>query len=203
MYGVRSRRAAVVAVLLLVALTGCSNSSGEPPSPSPTESMSSPSVGAPNTSRPLSPSPSASLTLTAEEQAAAEASLGAYRGFVQAQTAAEASADPNHPDLAKFAEDKALAGERVNLMEMERNGIVVRGLPKIDPQVVSVTLGDRPEVVLSDCVDLTDAQPIYADSGKSAAAPGQADRIPATIIVRPYKNGWYVMESTADRSRTC
>jgi hypothetical protein len=147
-----------------------------------------------------SPSPTGSPDASAEAGAAA---LAAYRGFRQAQVAAEAIANAHSPDLAKYAGDKALAQERANLLQLAKAGIVVTGEPILKPAVASVALGASPEVTITDCIDTSGWKPIYKATGKSAAAPGQVARVLATALARPYAHGWLIEELTTDRSRPC
>ena len=177
-------RRVVAALLGLLIVSACSTSSHPQVLPSITPS----------------PSPTASPDASAEAGAAA---LAAYRGFRQAQVAAEAIANAHSPDLAKYAGDKALAQERANLLQLARAGIVVTGEPILTPAVASVALGASPEVTITDCVDTSGWKPIYKATGKSAAAPGQVARVLATALARPYANGWLIEELTTDRSRPC
>jgi hypothetical protein len=145
--------------------------------------------------------PTSSASASTDPQALATAgALAAYRGFRQAQVAAEAAANAHSADLAKFAGDKALAQERTNLLQLAKAGIVVRGAPKLDPRVSSAS---ATEVTITDCVDTTDWQPVYKATGKSAAAPGQPTRVLATALARPYADRWLIQELTTDRSRPC
>lgn len=189
----RARGLRAVAVLLgVLAASGCSGADGN--------ASSSPRVPVTSTS----PTISATATATADATAAAgEAALKAYRGFRKAQVAAEATADPRHRGLAKYAGDKALAQERANLRQLAEAGIVVTGKPLFSPEVADVSLGDSPVVTITDCVDTTDWTPVYEATGKSAAAPGQPMRVKATALARPYGQGWVITELKTDRSRPC
>jgi hypothetical protein len=70
--------------------------------------------------------------------------------------------------------------------------------------VTRVALDDvRPTVELADCIDNTDWRPVYAATGKSAAAPGQAQRVPLVVTVQESAARWRVMAVTSDRSRPC
>lgn len=171
----------VAAALLAVTTTGCSGSSTPTSQPTPT--------------------PSVTASPTADANALARAgALAAYRGFRRAQVAAEAVANAHNPDLARYSGDKALAQERANLLQLARAGIVLRGAPVLNPVVDSAS----PEAVtLHDCVDTTHWQPVYKATGKSAAAPGQPARVLATVLARPYGDGWLIVELTTERSRPC
>jgi hypothetical protein len=183
----QARGCRVVAALLgLLVLAGC------------TGSRPIPSNSAPTTT------PTASVAPTPDASAAAgAAALDAYRSFRRAQVAAEAVANARHPDLAKYAGDKALAQERANLLQLAKAGIVVTGQPILTPVVTAVSLGASPMVTITDCMDTSGWTPIYKATGKSAAAPNQPSRVLATAVARPYAQGWIIAELTTDRSRPC
>jgi hypothetical protein len=145
------------------------------------------------------PTPTVSATPDADALATAGA-LAAYRGFREAQVAAEAVANAHSAGLAKYAGDKALAQERANLLQLAKAGIVVRGAPRLDPKVSSAS---PTAVTITDCVDTSQWQPVYKATGKSAAVPGQPQRVLATALARPYAHRWLIQELTTDRSRPC
>lgn len=192
----RSRRRIVghrVALLLLgvLAAGGCSAPVDAPRPPATSTS-------------PNSSTATATATSTADATTAAtQAALEAYRGFRRAQVAAEAIADARHPDLSKYAGDKALAQERANLLQLAQAGIVVTGQPVFSPEVTDMSLAVAPVVSITDCVDTSGWTPVYKDTGKSAAAPGQPARVLATAVARPYGDGWLITDLTTDRSRSC
>lgn len=172
----------VAAGLLVVAAAGCSDSS---------------------TRQAIPPSPTSSGTAppTADPSALASAgALAAYRGFRRVQVAAEAVANAHDAVLARYAGDKALAQERTNLLQLARAGIVVRGAPVLHPVVGRAS---AQAVTITDCVDTARWQPVYKATGRSAAAPGQAAKVLATALARPYGKGWLIVELTTERSRPC
>ena len=177
----RWRQAAVV--LVAVVASGCSSSSARH------------AVAPPRPSISVSPSPSADPNGLARSGA-----LSAYRGFRQAQVAAEAIANPRYAGLAKYAGDKALAQERGNLLQLASAGIVVRGAPVLNPVVGTAS---AQAVTIMDCVNTARWQPVYKATGKSAAAPGQPSTVLATALARPYGKGWLIVELTTERSRPC
>lgn len=178
--------------MLLSALTATA-CSGSPVTP-----VSSSSTGAASTSP--------TLTATATPDAttvAGKAALDAYRGFRKAQVVAEASANAHNQDLAKYAGDKALANERVSLIEMAKAGVVMTGQPVFRPEVTDVSLGAASQVTITDCIDRATWTPIYKATGKSAIAPNQPTRVLAIAQARPYGGGWVITDITTDRGRTC
>ncbi len=182
--GAAGGRRLASALLVILALAGCS--AGRSTAIAPTAS------------------PSASIFATTDATAEAGAgALTAYRGFRRAQVAAEAVANAHSTELAQYAGDKALAQERANLLQLAQAGIVVKGQPVLQPLVAAVTLGAAPVVTITDCVNTSQWRPIYKATGKSAAAPGQPSRVFATALARPYGHGWLIVELTTDRSRSC
>ena len=156
--------------------------------------------------QPVTPvDPSQSTSATPDNTATAgQEGLAAYRGYRTALTRALRDGDPRAKDLAQYAADKALADARTSLLRLEQQGIVYVGEPVTSPTVTRVALDDvRPTVELADCIDNTDWRPVYAASGKSAAAPGQAQRVPLVVTVQELASGWRVMAVTSDRSRPC
>jgi hypothetical protein len=182
------RRAAVAVALALIAVAGCTD--GSPNSQRPPSSHTSSS---PPTVSSSAPDPRAS--------AMAEA-LAAYRGFWQAATEAEARPGRRHPQLARYATDKALAAEQATIVLYRQQGIVGRGEPKLSPEVVSISLAPG-QALIRDCLDLTDVDAVYRNTGKSAIASGQSRRHIATAKAAIYNGRWVVTELIADRTRSC
>lgn len=181
-----------VAFLALALVGGCNSAPGTAQTPAPTT---------PDTTATATPTPTPS---TPDPTAlASEAALAAYRGFRQAQVTAERTADASYQELERYAGDKALADERVNLVHMANSGVVMTGEPTFNPEVTNVALGASPTVTITDCIDTTGWAPIYEATGESAAAPGQPTRVLATALARPYGDGWLITEVTTDRSRPC
>lgn len=180
----RLRCRVAVALLLVGALTGCSGKVEPSTKPTPIAT--------------ITPTPTPDSTALATAGA-----MAAYRGFRHAQVAAEAVANAHSPDLAKYAGDAALAQERANLLQLAHAGIVVKGAPVLSPKVTNVALGAARAVTITDCLDVSDWQPVYKATGKSAAAPGQPTRVLATAVARPYGDGWLIQQLTTDRSRPC
>ncbi len=136
--------------------------------------------------------------------AAEAAALEAYQGFWDAQVAYLAAPNEPEPDaLRQYAVDKALSGVREVARLYAANGIVARGEPVISPEVTSVSLDGEPTATISDCVDSTDWQPVYADSGESAAAPGQFTRQINESEAIFFDGRWVVRETAVLRDRSC
>jgi hypothetical protein len=128
--------------------------------------------------------------------------LAAYRGFWRAATAAEARPGRRHPQLARYATDKALAAEQATIVLYRQQGIIGRGEAKLSPEVVSISLASA-QAVIRDCLDLTDVEAVYRSTGKSAIAAGQSRRHVATAKAAVYDGRWLLTELVADRTRPC
>ena len=185
----RSRTAHRVTAALLLALATVVACSDDQPTADPSRS-------------PTTPPPASS---SIDPQATVKARvLAAYRGFWAAATFAESHPNRRHPQLAKFATDKALAQEQATIVLYRQQGIVGRGKPKLNPEVVSLALGgSRSTALIRDCVDLTDVDALYRSTGKSAIAPNQSRRHPATAKAVEQDGHWLVSELAADRNRPC
>ncbi len=137
--------------------------------------------------------------------AAAEAGiLEAYRGYWDAKTGS--FADPSAaeaPALAMFAVDTALADVRASVHSLQSNGIAVVGAPILDPAVSDIALGETPTAVITDCVDVSDWQPIYTATGDSAAPPEQSPRVLTTSTAYFYDGRWTIRSSDVDRDAPC
>jgi hypothetical protein len=185
------RRAGALVLLALIPLAGCSSSEREAtPAPSSSSSRhSEPSVAV----APVDPHASAKASV-----------LAAYYAFWRVATSAEAHPRRRHPELAKFATDKALAAEQATLVLYRQQGIVGQGTPRLSPRVVAVaTAGPQPSAAISDCLDLTAVDAVYRSTGKSAIAPGQSRRHTATAKATMYDGRWMIRELVANRKQPC
>lgn len=137
-------------------------------------------------------------------QAAIDSALEAYTGYREALNDALRRGDPRSKRLAQFAADQALADARANLLQLKGFGIVYTGEPIIQPTASRVALSDpRPTIDIVDCVDNSKWIPVYTASGKSAAAPGQNQRVPLNAQVQLFNGAWRVMSVKSDRSLRC
>lgn len=185
--GLRGRAASAM-VLALVTLAGCTDAR-------PNTSQTSP----PNTptSTPSSPSPDPQASATAEV-------LAAYLGFWEAATEARAHPNRRHPRLAKYAIDKALAAEQATIVLYRQQGIVGRGEPKLNPKVIALATNRDPATALiRDCVDVSNVEAFYRDSGQSALAPSKTFRHIATAKATIFDGRWVIREITTDRKQPC
>jgi hypothetical protein len=139
--------ATVVAMVLPLAATGCSD--GESPA----------SGGQP--SGPALSAPPQSARSAAETQA-----LAAWRGMWQAYVKAGLTADPAEPDLARYARDRALATLTAGLRSYRDKGQILKGEVVQNPQVSKAAPdADPTTVTITDCVDDTKFL-VYKASGE-------------------------------------
>lgn len=189
----RVQYGAGAALVLLLALSACSPSADPEPGPS-TPSPPPVTSTSPPMTPPASPDPTAS---------ASAGVLKAYLGFQHAVADAQRTANAHSKKLEKYGADKALAQARGFLIQLERNGVVLRGEPRFDPTVTRVELGEQRAGWIRDCIDGTNWKPIYKATGKSALAPGQHPRVPAVAQVGWNGDRWVVRTLDVDRSATC
>lgn len=184
-----------IVALSLAACTG----SQSPPEPSPTISTTAPT---PTVTPILTPSPTPSSTPTHNPVEAAI--LHAYLGYWAAKVAAfsDPSKEPS-AKLEKVAVDHAYSDVVSGIFTFRRNGIKVVGEPDLSPKVSKIVTGDGGTARIVDCVDGTDWQPIYVQTGKSAAVPGQESRLVTTSTAYYYGDHWTIRSSSVDRDAPC
>jgi hypothetical protein len=185
------RNAAVFGIVAAAFLAACT-SGGSDPSPTPT--------------RTVTPSPTATATATVDPQsAAAEAAiLEAYKGYWHAKVAS--FADPmkdQDPNLQHFAVDTALADAQEAILSFRSNGIAVVGEPGLAPVVSDIVLSEVKSAKITDCVDITNWQPVYAATGASAAPADQNLRVPTESTAYFFDGHWTIRASVVDREKTC
>lgn len=189
-----TRIAAPCAVLATGLLAGCTADPGTD-DPTPTTATSTPTPTASPT-----PTPTTDPTLAAAEAAVLEA----YQGFWDAKVAYLAAPNDREPDaLRQYAVDKALGGVRDVARAYQENGIVSRGEPVLAPEVTRLSLEGEPNAVITDCVDVTNWQPVFESTGESAAAPGQLNRQVSETQAIYYADRWVMRDTTIYRDRSC
>ena len=124
--------------------------------------------------------------------------VAAYRAMWQDMTAASTTADVQSPRLADHADGGALTLLRFGLTRLQREKVVAKGAPKVDPWVVSA---DAHSVKLQDCLDDTHWLQ-YTESGAlKNDRPGGHNKTDATVT---YENGaWKVTDLYLYGSGTC
>lgn len=193
MHRTQLRTAAAIAIAAVAFLGACTTDGNEPnPTPSRT--------AAPSPTATPTPSPTADPEVAAAEAAVLEA----YQGYWDAKV--QAFADPSAPEapsLPQFAVDTALADVRTSVQSLKSSGITVVGEPLLAPEVSDVVLGDTSTATIIDCVDVSDWQPMFTESGESAADPNQALRVLTTSTAYVYDGRWTIRSSEVDRDSSC
>lgn len=189
-----TRAATAVALIIVAALMAACTSKAPTPLPSPTSSATGTASS--------TPSPRSSIDPTIAQAEAAI--LKAYQGYWNAKIAAFAdpTKDPG-PELRRYAIDKAFSDVATTMFTFRDSGISVTGRPVLSPTVSDVVAGDAGTATIVDCVDGSTWQPIYTATGKSAAVPGQAQRLLTTSTAYFYADHWTIRTSNVDRQAPC
>jgi len=180
---------------LAMLTTACTQPDGDGPSPTPSRSA---------TIEPPTPSASPTPTVDPEVAEAEAAILEAYRGYWAAKVSilADPSLEPGTA-LETYAVDTALTDVYSTVLSFRSDGIIMVGQPVLDPQVTDIVPGTEGTAAITDCVDVADWQPVFRDSGASAAAPGQATRVSATATAYFYMDRWTIRTYVVDRETPC
>jgi hypothetical protein len=182
------RRAAAAVLLALLTIAGCTDARSDT---TPTTTTT------PTTAAPSSPTPDPTASAKAE-------ALAAYRGFWTAADDADTHPKRAPSALKTYAIDKALANALATVALYRQQGIVMRGHPGHEPQIVSLRVNaDPPSATIHDCVDLTGVKVIYRKTGKSALAPNQSRRHVAIAEATISDGRWVIREVSSDRKQSC
>ncbi|MFJ4151993.1 hypothetical protein ACIP10_31080 [Streptomyces galbus] len=174
---------AATACSVAVAATGCGDGEDKKPEAS------------------TSPTPAKS----ADPQAAAKAEvLAVYRSYWDAQVKAYAKASPVGTGLEKYAFDKALGKAESELVALRLNGNVIKGEPKLSPEVTAVSLDESPKkATITDCVDVSNWKLLKAKTGAEVKLPKERlTRFVTTISARTVGDEWMIVE-TQQQDRAC
>jgi hypothetical protein len=151
------------------------------------------------------PVPSSPATTSADPVTAAEeAALAAYEGMWRAFSAASQAADPEHPDLSRFAEGDALALLVSGLEANRREGLVSEGGEVLlYPEVASAEPVDAPvEVEIRDCADTSQTRRVRPSGPPFTDEPGGWRQVAATVrLVEPQV--WKVTDLTVQEVGSC
>lgn len=149
----RTTRTIILTALLAVAATLTACTDRNEPSLTLPSSVSPPSM----------PGPTAGATPSTPQQEILDAYLSMQRAFAKAGE----TADPNYPDLFKYASGAALKVLTAGLTSMRRNGLRARGETVFHPHVESMEPADSPtKSRVRDCMDTTKAE-AYKANGES------------------------------------
>jgi hypothetical protein len=149
--------------------------------------------------------PTPTATPTADPTADAKASaLAAYQGMwdvtVKAYNAGSLDGVDN---LETYTRDKALANIKIAVAYYQKNNLMVKGKPKLSPQVQAVDLASMPaRVTIRDCIDSTDFLPVNKTTGKPSETDGVHRHVYNSVAQR-VDGQWLIGESAIDREQTC
>ncbi|MEU4217167.1 hypothetical protein [Actinoplanes sp. NPDC026623] len=184
--GVRQRRRWLAAFAAGLALTlanaGCDDSKPR---------------GGDSSAPPLS-APPQSTRSTAEEQA-----LTAYKGMWQAYAQAGLTADPDDPDLARYAAGTALETLQRGLTGYHDKSQVLKGELVTNPQVSGASPDADPKsVAITDCLDATNFL-VYKSSGELANDTPGGRRSTRATVTNVGAEGWKVTSFGVQAVNTC
>lgn len=184
--GIRHRAAPCwsVAVVVALALAGCSASQRVATTPS---SSTTPATG-------VSASPTASVD---------RAILSAYTGMWADMQKAALTADYASPLLADHTVDPATGQLRRTLLTFHRLGWIAKGAPVPHPRVTSLSPSTAPQfATVNDCLDETRWFTYDAATGKPTdSKPGA--RFAVTAQLRDTISGWRVEEYSVGAAGSC
>ena len=150
----------VVAVAAASILVACANAE-EPLVALPSVTTSTPSESP-------TPTPSTSPTGTPEQQV-----LDAYLGMQHAFLKAGQTANPEHPDLSRYAAGTALVRLRDGLTSMRNQGLRSRGEAVFRPEVESLAPPNAPtKARVRDCMDTSKTERYKANGDPFTDSPG-------------------------------
>jgi hypothetical protein len=163
----RTLALAVVAALL-TGLTACSRTD-DPTVSLPTVTKS--------TATTTAPSPSGNPSVDVRQQA-----IDAYVGMQRAYLKATETADPNYPELAKYASGRALEVLKTGLKGIQDQGLRGRGEATFRPRVESVEpAGEPTKIGIRDCMDTSRTELYKANGDPYRDEPGGNRLVIATV----------------------
>ncbi len=129
--------------------------------------------------------------------------MAAYRGMWQAYAKAGLTANPDDPDLARFASGNALKTLQDGLSSYRSKGNVLKGDLVMAPRVAQVSLASTPPTVtVTDCIDDTKFL-VYTDSDEPVDdEPGGRRSVRATVTDGATQ-GWKVTSFGVQVTGTC
>jgi len=108
--------------------------------------------------------------------------LTAYRGMWRVYMAATHTADPDDPQLARYAAGEALRVLRSGLRWMRKEGLRGRGGVRLAPTADRLIPAEAPRVAsIGDCVDTSATRMYRANGDRYTDAPGGRRALSATV----------------------
>jgi hypothetical protein len=121
------------------------------------------------TSVPSAPSPTTSTTPATPQQQIIDTYLGMQKAFLKASE----TADPDYPDLSRYAAGTALQQLTAGLKSMRGEGLRGRGEAIFQPKVESLAPAGAPtKARVRDCMDTSKTQRYKANGDPYKDAPG-------------------------------
>ncbi|MEU6346236.1 hypothetical protein ABZ883_35395 [Streptomyces sp. NPDC046977] len=190
----RVHRGAVVAAAVVIGVFALAACAGDKDSAEPASVSKAPKSTASKVAA-ASPNP----TAAAQDKVAA-----AFQGLVDAETAGFAKATFEGTGIEHYASGQVLADDKKTLLINRANGIVTQGKPAFTVTKTTVDLSVSPHRgALTVCWDDTGWTPVKKATGKSVAAPDQAQRYVVNSKLRTIGTRWVVTDSTATRDQSC
>ncbi|MBO4259505.1 hypothetical protein [Streptomyces griseorubiginosus] len=186
----RDRRTAISALLALATITltaGCSSGGGDNAETSPTPSSATPTK-----------------TMSADEAQARKDVIAAYQGMNDEEVKAYAKSSLAGSDITKYATGDALRDAKDTVFVNMRNGIVVKGEPKVTTSEDDVTFdASGARAALSVCFDLNTWESVDKKTGKSLVPPNQVKRYTITAHLQKQSSRWLVTDEKAHKDKPC
>jgi hypothetical protein len=184
------RTTLVLTTTLTLMLCGCGQD-GQPDASTPAPGPTGPPASAPAATPSLDPQ-------AAPQQQAVDAYVGMQRVFQEAVK----TADPDHPDLARYAAGEALQRLRDGIISIREQGLRGRGEASFQPLVESLDPPRAPaRITVRDCLD-TGGTELYDPSGQPYQdEPGGLRLVIATVEI--VDGVWKVTSVAIHQVGTC
>jgi hypothetical protein len=132
--------------------------------------------------------------------------LRAYDGYQASFATALAEGSFESADLKRYVGDPLLSELEMSVDFYRRMGVVHKGQPAWRPTVTELrSTGPDRSATIVDCFDSTAWEPVFRESGESAAAPDQAQRYVITSTATYVQDhGWLITQSDdGEGGQTC
>ena len=141
-------------------------------------------------------------TTTTQPTGAAALALAAYRGMWTDMVIASRTSNYQSPLLPQYASGTALSTLVQGLAKNQRAGIVTKGRPSMNPQLISFApIGDPTQVTVTDCFSDVHWLDYKKSGGLEDSTPGGRHATSALVI--DLAGTWKVTELAIQQSGTC
>ena len=128
--------------------------------------------------------------------AAKDAALKAYNGYLTAYVTASHTADWSAKSIDTYAADPLRQQAKVALHDLLDAHHVMKGQPSSHPVVTALNTSASPKtVLLSDCVDMTNWIEVQKATGKPVSAGSGGHEAVSVVVVDYPGHGWLVQQS--------